>query len=156
MKIQIASLAALERLIGGDSEIEIEIRQSVVENFSKKHLKALANSDLMSKISKSITEELQNTFFDKKKSTQAFGGFIFTLNEEAKNKLNTEINDVFTNKLRETVNELIGSTDMREKVTEMLEKQAKYIASELTSKNLSMRLDQMVDKKIKEKLGIKS
>lgn len=41
-KIQINSLAALERLIGGDTELEIDLRRSVVEAFAKKHLKAVA------------------------------------------------------------------------------------------------------------------
>lgn len=43
-KIQINSLAALERLIGGDTELEMEIRRSVVEAFAKKHLKAVARA----------------------------------------------------------------------------------------------------------------
>jgi hypothetical protein len=43
-KIQINSLAALERLIGNDNELEMEIRQSVVTDFTKKHLKGFADT----------------------------------------------------------------------------------------------------------------
>ena len=46
VKIQL-NLAALERLIGGSSEAEVELRQSVVENFTHRHLKALANEKLV-------------------------------------------------------------------------------------------------------------
>ena len=42
MKIQINSLEAVERLIGGDTEVEIEVRNSVVQEFAKKHLKAVS------------------------------------------------------------------------------------------------------------------
>ena len=42
-KIQINSLDALERLIGGDTELEIEVRNSVIQKFAEKHLKPLAN-----------------------------------------------------------------------------------------------------------------
>jgi hypothetical protein len=42
-KIQINSLEALERLIGGDSELEVEMRKSIAYDFTTKHLKALAN-----------------------------------------------------------------------------------------------------------------
>jgi hypothetical protein len=45
-KIQINSLAALERLIGGEAETEIEIRNSVVQEFAKKHLRAIADQKL--------------------------------------------------------------------------------------------------------------
>lgn len=45
-KIQINSLAALERLIGGDSETEIEIRNSIVQEFTKKHLKKIADESM--------------------------------------------------------------------------------------------------------------
>lgn len=38
MKIQINSLEALERLIGGDTELEIDIRNSIVHKFTQKHL----------------------------------------------------------------------------------------------------------------------
>lgn len=42
VKVQINSLEAVERLIGGDSAIEIEIRNNVVDKFEKKYLKGLA------------------------------------------------------------------------------------------------------------------
>lgn len=43
LTIQINNLEALERLIGGQSEVEIDIRNSVVQKFAEKHLKPLAN-----------------------------------------------------------------------------------------------------------------
>jgi hypothetical protein len=36
VKIQINSLEALERLIGNDNNLEIDIRNSIVQNFTKK------------------------------------------------------------------------------------------------------------------------
>jgi F420-0:gamma-glutamyl ligase-like protein len=42
VKIQINSREALERLIGGDSELEVELRNSVVQDFSNRHLKSIA------------------------------------------------------------------------------------------------------------------
>lgn len=47
VKIQINSLEALERLIGGDSALEIEVRNSIVQNFTTKHLKAIAGLPLV-------------------------------------------------------------------------------------------------------------
>lgn len=42
MKIALDN-SALERLIGGDNEVEVEIRNLVVQEFAKKHLKAVVN-----------------------------------------------------------------------------------------------------------------
>lgn len=36
------TLPALERLLGGDTQLEFDLRQQVVANFAKKHLKAVA------------------------------------------------------------------------------------------------------------------
>lgn len=44
LTLQINSLEALERLIGGDTEIEMELRQGVAAAFSKKHLAEIAKS----------------------------------------------------------------------------------------------------------------
>lgn len=45
-KIQINSLEALERLIGNDTELEMELRSTIVQEFSKKFLKSVANEIL--------------------------------------------------------------------------------------------------------------
>ena len=61
MKIQINSLAALERLIGGDSELEIEIRNSIVQEFTKKYLKSVAEKVLESEVAV-LTKGIKETF----------------------------------------------------------------------------------------------
>jgi len=58
MKIQINSLAALERLIGGDSNVELEIRENIVQEFAKKHLKPLANDELIKKHKEDIQRDI--------------------------------------------------------------------------------------------------
>jgi hypothetical protein len=56
-------LAALERLIGGSSEAEVEIREGIVRTFAKKHLKELANLEAfqpyLKKIAGAVEEELK-------------------------------------------------------------------------------------------------
>jgi uncharacterized membrane protein YheB (UPF0754 family) len=42
MKVSL-TLPALERLIAGDNQIEVEIRQQIAENFAKRHLKTILN-----------------------------------------------------------------------------------------------------------------
>ena len=42
--LQINSIDVIERLIGGDSEVEVDIRNNVVQRFAEKHLKATERS----------------------------------------------------------------------------------------------------------------
>lgn len=44
MKIEL-TLPALERLIGGDAEIEISARKQIVQEFARRHLKEVAESE---------------------------------------------------------------------------------------------------------------
>jgi hypothetical protein len=45
MKLQLNSLAALERLIGGDTAVELDIRNNIVQAFAGKYLKDVAKTD---------------------------------------------------------------------------------------------------------------
>lgn len=46
MQVQINSLAALERLLGGDSEFEVTIRNNVAQNFAKQKLKIITEAEI--------------------------------------------------------------------------------------------------------------
>lgn len=50
---------ALERLIGRDSQVEIDLRSGIVQNFAKKYLKAVAQSELMCKAQDYVREHLR-------------------------------------------------------------------------------------------------
>lgn len=56
-------LAGLERLIGGNTEAEVEIREGIVRTFARKHLKEIASSvafkPYLENINSAITEELR-------------------------------------------------------------------------------------------------
>lgn len=59
MKLDL-NLPALERLIGGDSEAEVNLRQQVVEEFAKKHIKNLVNTELTKKITSQVHKEMDD------------------------------------------------------------------------------------------------
>lgn len=58
MKIQINSLEALERLIGNDTAMEIELRSRIVQEFAKEHLKAVAKSETITAAVKTAQDEI--------------------------------------------------------------------------------------------------
>lgn len=49
---------ALERLIGGDTQVEVELREQIVEAFCRNRLKALVNHETLSKLYVSWKTEL--------------------------------------------------------------------------------------------------
>lgn len=59
IKIQINSLKALERLIGGDSELELDIRKNIVIDFTKRYLKELVTTEEIQKIDVKFHREVQ-------------------------------------------------------------------------------------------------
>jgi hypothetical protein len=62
VKLQINSLDALNRLIGGDSELELQLRQQVVAEFAKKYLKSIVLDEWFQKWMESLKADLQKTF----------------------------------------------------------------------------------------------
>lgn len=153
VKIQINSLEALERLIGGDSSIELDIRNSIVQEFTRKHLKALANEEVVKNTGKAISEEIMNEFFTKS-GTNSWNTY-YVLNEKGKDVLKSTVEREFSNMIRDIVKENLNIDKTRAEIDELLKKQSFYISAELTNSNLEDRLNSMVNTKLKEKLGIK-
>lgn len=58
--LQINSLDALERLIGGDTEVEVELRNNIAAKFCEKHLKQLANTNEVSHAIDTALSELKS------------------------------------------------------------------------------------------------
>jgi hypothetical protein len=146
MKIQINSLQALERLIGGDSQIEIEVRQSVAENFAKKHLKTLANNELTEAANKNALRFLGEEFF-----LNTYGGV--TLKQPYLDNLRHNVSLQVIESIRGLVTEQLAQP--KETIDGMVELYSTRICTQLTDASIMRRIDELADKKIKEKLGIK-
>lgn len=92
MKLQINSLQALERLIGGDTNVEIEIRNNIVQEFAKKHLKALVNEGTIKaeadKLDRALRLEVQNVLSSKFGTiTGSHWNQTFTINPKCKSAI---------------------------------------------------------------------
>lgn len=142
MKIQINSLQALERLIGGDNEIEIEIRNSVVQDFASKHLKSVADSDGFKKRINDISDGIIREAIQKNVITAG-------LNNRIVNALNESVATVE----REVKDESLAKK-VQERVDSTINKAVRKIEDEISTAILTKRIDKMVDEKIKQKLGI--
>lgn len=105
MKLQINSLEALERLIGGDTDIEIEIRNNIVQEFTKKHLKAIVNEGTIKRVAdnlnKTLSAQAESIINDKFGS---LGGDYwnpkFVLNAKCQNELNAAAESAYIARIR--------------------------------------------------------
>lgn len=150
-KIQINSLAALERLIGGDTELEIEIRNNIVQEFTKKHLKQIATASVINQAIHSIEEDLIREFFETVKDgyrnkTVLKKDVLTSFKEEmiyrAKEELHLGVNEAM---------EIVNSKAIIDKA---LSDACDRILTTLSDSYLEKRLDAMVNAKLKAKLGL--
>jgi translation elongation factor EF-4 len=155
VKIQINSLEALERLIGNDTELEIEIRNSVVQNFTKQHLKDLANSEMMKKFSVSIQNEVKSSFFDEIKNGNYSYNTTTIFKKEFTEMIRQQLKIKASEELKDIVSELVGEQKAYDKINAQVESTVEWIANQLTQKKLEERVERMVEARIKEKFGLK-
>jgi N12 class adenine-specific DNA methylase len=153
IKIQINSAEALERLIGGDTELEIEIRNSIVQNFTRKHLKSLVNHDIMLNVRKAVSEEIKEQFFDELKVGN-WGKTITTFKKEDFEDLKKFLRAEANRELRTLVKKVVQEHKSIDKINEKVEDSVNWIEKNLQEAILSERINALVDKKIKEKLGL--
>lgn len=139
MKIQL-DIKALERLIGGDSEIEVEVRQQIADAFAKRYLKSLLTTDAMGKMKSELLEGLKYNVFEK-----------HTMHQDYSQK----IKDMCDKFIAAECDKYFLSLDPFKIMGERIYAAAKWVDDELRQVVLEKRIDDLVDKRIKERLNIK-
>ena len=149
MKLQLNSLAALERLIGGDTEVEVEIRNSVVQAFAKKHLKSLADSgpvkEVMESTKRSIMDEIANQCQDSICTVDRshWGSVKVKLHPNVLVKIAEEVKAITDNTIREAVNEAIVAWRAEPLVRELIEQRFEYYTKEFFNSEIKKRIEKM-------------
>lgn len=145
LTLQINSLEALERLIGGDSAVEIEVRNNIVQEFTKKHLKALAEKHTDAEIKKIVEQMLfkSNSY-----------GKLNILKPEIAEVVNSQLEVMVNEQVAKVTSEYFAKHPMTDMLNSAMEKAVNRIASELTDVILTKRLDEMVSIEIKKRLNL--
>ena len=154
IKIQINSLEALERLIGGNTELEIELRGAIVQEFAKKHLKAVANETIIANANYEIRNYIRENYMTlinyRTNEYASQINFKAVIEKDVKAFFSTEVNRAIRdyNESDETI--LMIKKRIDDKVIAV----AARIEEELSDIILSKRIDDLVNEKLKERLGI--
>ena len=148
-KIQINSLDALERLIGGDTELEIEVRNSVIQKFAEKHLKPLANSSAFKKIEdqlrKDAADQLSGDIATFKRDWQGYVSDI-KLRPEIKDEMSRQVRTMIDDKIREAVTEAVTFWANEKEVEDRITKRMAYYTDELIKDEVRKRIEELKKK----------
>jgi hypothetical protein len=132
-------LPALERLIGGDSEIELELRNGIASTFADKYLRQVINETSMRELESRMKEYAKsevNSFVAKTDSWKRATEITGTLEKLIKNSVHDNISELVRNecdKYLEWAKE--ASKKQNQIVDKWLEKTTKeYIEAEVKKK----------------------
>lgn len=73
VKVQINSKEALDRFIGEDPELKIQVKEAVLEGFMKSYIKSIVNDDAVGKITQALLRDIRS---------DGFGGILKTTNDK--------------------------------------------------------------------------
>ena len=149
MKIQINSLEALERLIGGDNQMEFEIRRSIVDDFTKKHLKSLLDEELIETLVREHKKEIENVLMDKKIFQDPYYRTQTVLKDEYLNLIKKEVEKQVSNSIRTTIEEIINKNNIKEELETLVKEKSNYIKTIWTEENIQYRINKAADFKLK-------
>ncbi len=152
-KIQINSLEALERLIGNDNELEIEVRNNIVQDFAKKHLKSVANSGTIQNAVRFIETTLQAEI--KAETERQIGVIKDPHSYNSYNRkviLNDHLDRAVKAKASAEVSTLVEDAVKTATDKIMARYTPEYIDDVITSK-LEYYTDKLVEKKLEQRLS---
>jgi len=138
MKIQLDE-KALERLIGGDSEIEVELRSNVVQAFAKRHLKGVIEERYLYELKKEICDYFRGFYSNRYELKPEVKQMIA---DEVKKVIGAEIKKATEEGYKKIVDDL--NAEMQLKVNEIVY----WIKNNLNEK----KGEEIITKVIKEKL----
>lgn len=145
IKIQINSVEALERLLGDDPQLDIEVRNNVIQRFAETHLKKVANSEMI----RELEHKLKSLIWDN-------SGYNRKLNPEFEKKITAEADKIMSTKFQAKFDVLRSKheTAMNDKYNEFADKYTDSIMKSLQSEKLEQIINARVNAKFKTMLKL--
>lgn len=130
IKLIISNPDVLHRLIGGDTELELELRQCAAAEFAKRHLKSIINDDKFIKLKDDIKNDFNNSLKKEKeeilkdigkykRSNSYFAEFV--LDNKIKEKIKSSINVQTQNYINSLIKEEMKTKEFKEKIQTTVE-----------------------------------
>lgn len=155
LTLQINSLEALEKLIGGDTQVEIDIRNNIVQAFAEKHLKSIASSDEIQKVltatKLSIHEEAR------KECLRLFGAYqsnwrynTVSLSDDLKSQIKEAVQKEIGSFIENYMAELLSKPEL---IKEKIERHVKLFTTSIINAELQSKVTSAVQNAIDEQVS---
>ncbi len=154
LTLQINSLEALEKLIGGDSQVEIDIRNSVVQAFAEKHLKSVTKSYQIENAITVIRASIENEV--RAECKRLFGDYSNTWRQDIKldDRVKIIIREAVSTEIRSIVDSYLKEiTSVPEWIKEKVEKHVKQMAINVANIELQSKISNVVKDAIDEQVA---
>lgn len=141
-------LAAVEWLIGGDTELEVELRSSVVQEFARRHLKAVVADVGMQKHIDKISRMVQSSIDDEVKSrvvSMSWGNY--KISDSMKLRIREEAGEAVSAETKQIVREIAAEQleSLRQIVSVLLQDmQSKLDKAIARAADLEDRMEKML------------
>lgn len=150
LTIQINNLEALERLIGGDAEVEVDIRNSVAQKFAEKHLKALITSAPIASTLATLKTEILNIIQTKCNEEFAsfksdwYGGIKnVSLHPAIQTEIDKQVRTIIDDVLRKAVDKSLEFWGNNADLEKRIEKRFEYYTEEHINAEIKARLEKV-------------
>lgn len=146
MKVQINSLQALQRLIGEDEELKLQIKATVLNSLAKNALKATLNGEFADAMSRAIKDELADSnaigAYMQKNTNGIIPRYIPT--EDFKQVIHSEVRSAFRELIKEEIAKL--ESEAKQMVNDSIQSTIGYICTRVSEANI----DRLVREKLKK------
>lgn len=143
LNLQITSLELLEKILGKEDTVSLELKNNIIQEFTNKHLKGIANETMFKHTQSAIIKDIENNYFN------------FLSNDWAKNNASfkPDVAVEMRARIRNIVEQEVTSV-MSEISKTYLENINTKINIFLSSIDLESKFDKYFEAKLKEKLKL--
>lgn len=151
--LQINSLAALERLLGGDNELTASIRKSVAAAFARNYMMDLVRKEFAQKdaeLKKAVADEVTKVCMQKTRDSTNWAP-IYELTPAVKEKIRAEVSALVSNAVRDEVVRQSEAlmTLMKEELEKLRARVPNLVAEKVTNK-FNKEVSEALDARLKE------
>lgn len=143
--LQINSIEALERILNGSEGLELQIKENIVQEFTKRYLKGIANEEIVKQASSKIKEEIEETLFGDSnkysfKLKELKPGYVKLIEETIESKIRFE--------LLTTINDRIEVNTQYQKIDELITERINNLVNGITEQDVLNRVDEFLRKNL--------
>jgi hypothetical protein len=143
--LQINSIEALERILNGSEGLELQIKENIVQEFTKRYLKGIANEEIVKQASHKIKEEIEETLFgDSNKYSfrlkELKPEYIKLIEETIEHKIKLELLTMICDR--------IDINTQYQKIDELITERINILTNGITEQDVLDRVDEFLRKKL--------